>query len=134
MVTECTNRNYQMITKKDYEDLKEYWDYQRKVQYNKEVVHNMADQFECRVYNDFGMVDLREMKDLLWARVKTADYEEPRKGWVPEDPKLRFEWEGEAYMPKFEIEKPKGRPVVLRAKDHKEWQDAFEDDNGNNDI
>jgi len=135
MVTECTNTNYQMITKKNYEDLKEYWDYQRKVQYNKEIVHNMAEQFENRVYNDFGMVDLKEMKDLLWTRVKSEDYEEPRKGWVPEEPSLRFEWEGPAHMPKFELEKPKkGRPVVLRAKNTKEWQEAFEDDNGNNDI
>lgn len=115
-----------MITKKQYEDLKEYWDYQRKVQYNKEVVHNMADTFEGRVYNDFGMVNLEDMKDLLWTRVKVDDYEEPRKGWVPEDPKLRFEWEGEAHMPKFEFEKSKGRPVVLRGKE--DWQEAFNDE------
>ena len=49
------------------------------------------------------MVNLNEMKDLLWARVKSEDYEEPRKGWVPEEPSLRFEWEGEAYMPKYKI-------------------------------
>ena len=119
MVTECTNTNNQMITKKQYEDLKEYWDYQRKVQYNKEVVHNMADTFEGRVYNDFGMVNLEDMKDLLWTRVRPEDYEEPRKGWVPEDPKLRFEWEGQAHMPRLDFELPKtrsGRPVVLRAK------------------
>ena len=123
------------ITKTQYTDMKEYWDYQRKVQYNKELVMNMADEFEGRVYNEFGMVDIKEMKDLLWARVKQEDYEEPRTGWVPEDTKLRFEWEGEAHMPKFEIEPPKkGRKVVLRAKDQKEWQEAFEDDNGNNDI
>ena len=89
------------ITKQSYKNLKEYWDYQRKVQYNKEVVYRMADRFEGRVYNDFGMVDLNEMKNLLWTRVKSEDYEEPRKGWVPEDPKLRFEWEGSANMPKI---------------------------------
>ena len=33
------------ITKQKYNDLKEYWDYQRKVQYNKEIVFNMADTF-----------------------------------------------------------------------------------------
>lgn len=116
------------ITKDQYKDLKEYWDYQRKVQYNKEIVHNMADQFEGRVYNDFGMVDLTQLKELLWSRVKTEDYEEPRKGWVPEDPKLRFEHEGSAHMPKFEFEKPKkGRPVVLKAKEG--WEKAFDDDN-----
>ena len=110
-----------MITKKSYEDLKEYWDYQRKIAYNKEMVFMMADNFEGRVYNDFGMVGIDEMKELLWTRVKPEDYEEPRKGWVPEDPKYRFEWEGPAHMPKmrmFEDERPlkRGRPVVLRAK------------------
>ena len=118
MVTECSNTNYQMITKESYKDLKEYWDYQRKIAYNKEMVFMMADSFEGRVYNDFGMVSLDDMKDLLWTRVRPEDYEEPRKGWVPEDPKLRFEWEGPAYMPKiFDLSGVRsGRPVVLRAK------------------
>ena len=120
MVTECSNRNYQMITNKSYKDLKEYWDFQRKKEYNREMVFNMAESFEGRVYNDFGMVNLEDMKNLLWHRVKPEDYEEPRKGWVPEDPKYRFEWEGPAFMPKFktyEDDMPKrGRPVILRAK------------------
>ena len=118
MVTECSNTNYQMITKESYKDLKEYWDYQRKIAYNKEMVFMMADSFEGRVYNDFGMVSLDDMKDLLWTRVRPEDYEEPRKGWVPEDPKLRFEWEGPAYMPKIlDLSRTRsGRPVVLRAK------------------
>ena len=107
-----------MITKESYKDLKEYWDYQRKIAYNKEMVFMMADSFEGRVYNDFGMVSLNDMKDLLWTRVRPEDYEEPRKGWVPEDPKLRFEWEGPAYMPKIlDLSGTRsGRPVVLRAK------------------
>jgi len=128
MVANSTNTNYQMITKKDYEDLKEYWDYQRKVQYNKEVVFNMADSFEGRVYNDFGPVNLNDMKELLWTRVKSEDYEEPRKGWVPEDEKLRFEWEGPANMPDFEIPPPKGDSIAMRAKDLKEWQEALNDE------
>jgi|TARA_R100000657_G_C4599105_1_gene55502 hypothetical protein len=109
-----------MITNKSYKDLKEYWDFQRKKEYNREMVFNMAESFEGRVYNDFGMVNLEDMKNLLWHRVKPEDYEEPRKGWVPEDPKYRFEWEGPAHMPKFktyEDDMPKrGRPVILRAK------------------
>ena len=106
------------ITQKDYNNLKEYWDYQRKIAYNKEMVFMMADNFEGRVYNDFGMVSLDDMKELLWTRVKPEDYEEPRKDWVPEDPKLRFEWEGPAYMPKiFDLSGPRsGRPVILRAR------------------
>ena len=46
-----------MITKESYKDLKEYWDYQRKIAYNKEMVFMMANGFEGRVYNDFGMVN-----------------------------------------------------------------------------
>jgi hypothetical protein len=133
MVTKCTNTNNQMITKESYEDLKEYWDYQRKVEYNREVVFAMADHFENRVYNDFGPMSLNEMKDLLWARVKSEDYEEPKVGWVPEDFNLRFEWEGPAYMPNAQLEKPKGRPVVLRAKkDFEDWNDIFDDEKGIN--
>ena len=107
-----------MITKKSYEDLKEYWDYQRKIAYNKEMVFMMANSFEGRVYNDFCIVNLDDMIVLLWTRVRPEDYEEPRKGWVPEDPKLRFEWEGPAHMPKiFDFTGLRsGRPVVLRAK------------------
>ena len=107
-----------MITKESYKDLKEYWDYQRKIAFNKEMVFMMADNFEGRVYNDFGMVSIDEMKDLLWTRVKPEDYEERKKDWVREDPKLRFEWEGTAYMLKiFDLSGGRsGSPVVCRAK------------------
>ena len=87
------------ISKQSYEELKEYWDYQRKIAYNKECVFNMADNFEGRVYNDFGMIHIDEMKNLLWTRVEPHLYEEPKKGYVPADPKYRFEWEGEANLP-----------------------------------
>lgn len=93
------------ITKQSYNDLKEYWDYQRKVQYNKEMVFKMADHFQNRVYNDFGPVSDNEVKEQLWLRVPTSDYEEPYKGWIPLDEKLRFDWEGEPK--KLEISKLK---------------------------
>ena len=116
-----------MITKKDYENLKEYYDYQRKVAYNKEIVFNMAEKFEGRVYNDFGMVNMKDMKELLWVRVKPEDYEEPRAGWVPQDESLRFEGEGQAKMPKTEWNGPKDLnpmdTVMPRG-----WASAFDDD------
>jgi hypothetical protein len=100
-----------------YKDLKEYWDYQRKIEYNKEIVYKMAEQFENRVYNDFGQVSLDEMKELLWTRVKVEDYEDPPKSWVPENEKYRL-W-NEEYPPKQLLPKAKkGRPVVLRAKNN----------------
>ena len=127
MVAECQNRNNQMITKEQYENLKEYYDYQRKVAYNKEIVFNMAEKFEGRVYNDFGMVNMKDMKELLWVRVKPEDYEEPRAGWVPQDESLRFEGEGQAKMPKTKWNGPKDLnpmdTVMPRG-----WASAFDDD------
>ena len=93
------------IPKTKYEELKEYWDYQRKIAYNKEVIFYMADRFQNRVYNDFGMVSLDKLKEILWTRVQPEDYEEPRKGYVPEDPKLRVEGEGNAYLPALYYDK-----------------------------
>ena len=34
------------ISKQSYKELKEYWDYQRKIEYNKEMVHFMAEKFK----------------------------------------------------------------------------------------
>ena len=39
-----------MIKEEDYKDLKPYWDYQRKVAYNKEQVFQMVGNFEGRVF------------------------------------------------------------------------------------
>src|SRR5210317_1706614 len=87
------------ITEQSYEELKDYWDYQRKIEYNKEIVHYMAEKFEGRVYNDFGMVNIEEMKNLLWTRVKPEDYEEPKKGYVPAYPKVKIQLEGGSVLP-----------------------------------
>ena len=93
------------IPKAKYEELKEYYDYQRKIAYNKEVIYFMADRFQNRVYNDFGMVSLDKLKEILWTRVQPEDYEEPRKGYVPEDPNLRIEGEGDLFLPEVMIPK-----------------------------
>ena len=93
------------ISKQSYNDLKEYYDYQRKIAYNKEVIYHMAGRFQNRVYNDFGQVSIEKLKEILWTRVQPEDYEEPRKGYVPEDPKLRIECEGEAHLPKLFYDK-----------------------------
>ena len=93
------------ITKQSYIELKEYWDYQRKIEYNREVIYFMADKFQNRVYNDMGNVSIDELKKLLWTRVNPSDYEEPRKGYVPADEKLRIEGEGKPFLPKVMIPK-----------------------------
>ena len=79
-----------MITKEQYKDLKEYWDYQRKIAYNKEMVFMMADNFEGRVYNDFGMIHIDNVKTILWDKIPPSEYEDPPRGWIPKDPKFRL--------------------------------------------
>ena len=100
------------IQPKEYNDLKEYWDYQRKIQYNKEQIFAMAERFEGRAYNDFGPMDINQVKTHLWDRIKPEEYEEPPMDWVPEDPKYRLWHEDQLDATKLS---PKARKVVLRA-------------------
>ena len=88
--------SHMAISKKSYEELKEYWDYQRKIEYNKEMVHFMAEKFKGRVYNDFGMVHIDEMKDLLWTRIDLKiNMKNQKKVMYQQIQRYRFEWEGE---------------------------------------
>ena len=102
------------IQEKEYIHLKEYWDFQRKVEYNKEQVFKMADNFSGRAFTEFGPVNIDDLKQMLWTKVPMEEYEEPPKGWVPENEKYRL-W-NEEWPPKLKLEPPKGRPVILRAK------------------
>ena len=101
------------IQQQEYIDLKEYWDFQRKKEYNKERIFAMADKFEGRAFTEFGPVNINDMKDMLWNKIPQSEYEEPPKGWVPENEKYRS-W-NEEWPPKIKLEPPKGRPVILRA-------------------
>ena len=116
------------IQPKEYNDLKEYYDYQRKIAYNKEQIYAMAERFEGRTYNDFGPVHIDEVKSMLWNRIKPEEYEEPPEDWVPTDPKLRL-W----HEDKLDIKQlsPKARKVVLRANlgKVKEVPNILNDDN-----
>tara|TARA_B100000035_G_C20585262_1_gene372886 strand:+ start:107 stop:472 length:366 start_codon:yes stop_codon:yes gene_type:complete len=116
------------IQPKEYNDLKEYWDYQRKIAYNKEQIYAMAERFEGRTYNDFGPVHIDEVKKMLWDKIKPEEYEEPPEDWVPQDPKLRMWHEDQLDTTKIS---PKARKVVLRANPirQKEMPNILNDDN-----
>ena len=104
------------ITKKSYEDLKEYWDYQRKLEYNREKLKASLDSMEGRVFTERGMLSTESMFDHIWTNIGNEDLETPVVDWIPKDEKYRFEWEGEPdNVKKLPKSKP-GRPVVLRAK------------------
>ena len=100
------------IQPKEYNDLKEYWDYQRKVQYNKEQIFDIADRFKGRIYNDLGPVHIDEVKKMLWDKLTVEEYEDPPEEWVPKDEKYRLWSEDRLDTTKLS---PKARKIVLRA-------------------
>jgi vacuolar-type H+-ATPase subunit I/STV1 len=72
------------IPKQKYKELKPMYDFQRKVQYNKEklrkAVEVMLEEPDV-LFND------------IWSRMKEDEMVEIPKGWVPQDDKLKIEGE-----------------------------------------
>lgn len=113
---------YMAISKESYEDLKEYWDYQRVLEYNKELLRHRLNKLKANVFssNNFvGELDVNSMFNDIWTNVQGEDLETPLVGWIPQDEKYRFEWEG---VPDNTVKLPKykGRPVMLRAKGYED--------------
>jgi hypothetical protein len=82
-----------MISKQSYTDLKEYWDYQRLLEYNREKIKDKLERVEGRVFSQFGPVSTDKLFDDIWINVESSDLETPPVGWIPKDKNLRFEWE-----------------------------------------
>ena len=72
------------IPKKKYIELKAMYDFQRKVQYNKEKLRAAVEV-------------MLEQPDLLfddiWSKMKEEEMQEAPKDWVPQDDKLKIEGE-----------------------------------------
>ena len=72
------------IPKKKYIELKAMYDFQRKVQYNKEklraAVEVMLEQPDL-LFND------------IWSKIKEEEMQEAPKDWIPKDDKLKIEGE-----------------------------------------
>ena len=82
------------ISKISYKDLKEYWDYQRLLEYNRELLRHRLKNVQKTVFSQYGEVDTTEMFNNIWNKMESSDYEKPIKGWIPKDEKYRFDWEG----------------------------------------
>lgn len=85
-----------MITKEDYIKFKPYWDYQRKVEYNRE-------QLEDKLYSveDYFVESQQEMFDHLWNSIDTEDYEDPPRAWIPKNSKYQVEGEASGLVPEI---------------------------------
>ena len=72
------------IPKKKYIELKAMYDFQRKVQYNKE-------KLSAAVEVMLEQPDL--LFDDIWSKMKEEEMIEAPKDWVPQDDKLKIEGE-----------------------------------------
>ena len=81
------------ISKTSYKDLKEYWDYQRLLEYNRELLEKRLNRVETSIVSHYGTIDVNEMFDKVWSKMTSDDYEKPIKDWIPKDDKLKIEGE-----------------------------------------
>ncbi len=72
-----------MIDPEEYDRLKEYYDFQRKKEYNREQLQTAIDEME-------GRIGLTMSFDEIWSRIEEKDLQEAPNNWVPKDPKWRI--------------------------------------------
>ena len=72
------------VSKEEYKKLKEYFDFQRKVEYNKEKLRKAVSV-------------MLEQPDILfddiWSKMKEEEMVDAPKDWIPKDEKLKIEGE-----------------------------------------
>jgi hypothetical protein len=76
-----------MISLEEYKNLKEYYDFQRKKEYNREQLQDAIEEVAKRT----GLTVLSF--DEMWSRLEEKDYQEAPNNWVPRDPKWRIQGE-----------------------------------------
>ncbi len=74
-----------MISKEEYSNLKPYYDFQRKREYNKEQL-----QYAC---SHVTGVDNDKFFDQMWIQFEEKDYQDPPVSWIPKNKKWRIEGE-----------------------------------------
>ena len=69
----------------EYEELKEYYDFQRKKEYNREILKEAIEEIEKKT----GL-SLPTSFDELWNKVYEVDYQDAPNNWVPKDDTWRI--------------------------------------------
>lgn len=75
-----------MISKEDYQKNKEYWDYQRLVEYNREKAWE-----ESQAMADQNDMDADVLFEHFWNQIEESDYVTPPYGWQPKNPEYRVD-------------------------------------------
>ena len=76
-----------MISLEEYKNLKEYYDFQRKKEYNREQLEDAIEEVAKRT----GLTVLSF--DEMWSRLEEKDYQEAPNNWIPRDSKWRIQGE-----------------------------------------
>ena len=100
-----------MISDKDYKELKEMYDWERKVEFNKELLsQNIEIFFKYQGNNNFYMtesgpqkIDKDTMFNDMWNMMNESGYDDPPSEWVPLNPRLRIS--SDMGKPPFDFEK-----------------------------
>ena len=72
------------IPKQKYKELKPMYDFQRKVEYNKEKLRKAV---------DFMLEETDALFDDIWGKMKEEEMVDVPKDWVPKNDKLKIEGE-----------------------------------------
>ena len=89
-----------MITKKDYTEFKPYWDYQRKIEYNRELLEDRVELIKIELQTHEGVdLPLDEKFNEMWNALEPEDYEDPPRAWIPKNADYQVEGEAQGSLP-----------------------------------
>ena len=89
-----------MITKKDYTEFKPYWDYQRKIEYNKETLRDRVELIRLEFESAEGIeISLDTLFEDMWNALEPEDYDDPPRAWIPKNADYQVEGEAQGSLP-----------------------------------
>ena len=107
-LNKSTRELREMISFKDYTELKPYWDYQRKIEFNKEQLKDKLQHIiqDLDEYNNELVTDERDLIDIdqdellvhFWNMIDLADMEDPPRAWIPKNKVYQVEGELEGRL------------------------------------
>ena len=78
------------IAEEKYKELKPYWDFQRKLEYNRELLRKQIVNVQTKYNFNHPEMSPDDMFTLLWDKITQKDLETPPKTWVPENDEFKL--------------------------------------------
>lgn len=81
-----------MITQEQYHSLKEYYDWQRVIEYNREEVYSKAESVVEGMKEQGVELDIDKVFEELWNSTNQDEYQNPvPDNWIPKNVDLQIE-------------------------------------------